>query len=134
MKNSSYPIYWFFWFAICSVSYQHVQDNIRPNYNGENQIIIYLLGIAPNFFPGIGLPAILYILLPEIFKNNRDKKWLRENRHRTVNLISRTGLIGWEFIQMSGSLRFDWNDILWTLIGAGIFQLIWIFTPERFKV
>jgi hypothetical protein len=31
-------------------------------------------------------------------------------------------------------LLFDWNDIVWTLIGAFVFQLIWILTPERFKI
>ena len=29
--------------------------------------------------------------------------------------------------------RFDWNDVLWTLIGALIFQLIWTSTPLKYK-
>ncbi|MFM2203935.1 MAG: hypothetical protein RLZZ605_899, partial [Bacteroidota bacterium] len=28
---------------------------------------------------------------------------------------------------------FDWNDVLWTLIGAFVFQLIWTITPIRYK-
>ena len=47
-----------------------VQDYIRPNYDGSNGIIIYLLGVAPNFLPGIGLPALLYVVIPEISKPN----------------------------------------------------------------
>ena len=27
---------------------------------------------------------------------------------------------------------FFWNDVLWTLIGAGVFQLIWKISPKRF--
>jgi hypothetical protein len=34
---------------------------------------------------------------------------------------------------MSGKLRFDWNDILWTLIGALLFQVIWILSPQKYK-
>ena len=36
-----------------------VQDNIRPNYDGGNSLIIYFLGVIPNFLPGIGLPSFL---------------------------------------------------------------------------
>ncbi|MEY4888740.1 MAG: hypothetical protein RL237_803, partial [Actinomycetota bacterium] len=42
-------------------------------------------------------------------------------------------LVGWEFAQMSGKLRFDWNDILWTFIGAFLFQFIWILSPQKYK-
>ena len=34
------------------------------------KIIIYLLGVAPNFLPGIGLPALLYVVIPEVSKPN----------------------------------------------------------------
>ncbi len=47
----SKPAYYrFSIFALTFISYQLVQDNIRPNYQGDNLIIKYLLGIAPNFF------------------------------------------------------------------------------------
>ena len=57
-------------FAICFLLFSIVQDYIRPNYDGANGIIIYLLGVAPNFLPGIGLPALLYVLIPEVSKPN----------------------------------------------------------------
>lgn len=50
--------YWFTWFAGSFITYQQIIDNIRPNYTGGNQTITYLLGIAPNFFPAIGIPAL----------------------------------------------------------------------------
>ena len=40
------------------------KDYIRPNYDGGNEVIVYLLGIAPNFLPGVGLPALLYVVIP----------------------------------------------------------------------
>ena len=30
---------------------------IRPSYVGGNDLVIYFLGVAPNFFPGIGIPS-----------------------------------------------------------------------------
>jgi hypothetical protein len=57
-------------FAICFLLFSIVQDYIRPNYDGANGIIIYLLGVAPNFLPGIGLPALLYVVIPEVSKPN----------------------------------------------------------------
>ena len=43
-----------------------VQDYIRPNYEGGNDLIIYFLGVIPNFLPGIGLPSLFYVTIPEI--------------------------------------------------------------------
>ena len=129
--NTSKGIYfWFALFAICFISYQQITDNIRPYYNGDNLTIVYLLGIAPNFFPAIGIPALFLILIPQLQRTN---KWLNEKKHITANIISLTGLISWEFIQAtSKKLHFDWNDILWTIIGALVFQLIWTISPKRF--
>jgi hypothetical protein len=89
--------------------------------------------VAPNFFPAIGIPALFVLIIPYAIKRNNSDTWIIEKRHLFANLISLIGLIGWEFIQLSGKLRFDWNDILWTLIGALIFQLIWVLSPERLK-
>lgn len=115
------------------MAYQIVQDNIRPNYTGENMYIIYLLGVAPNFFPSIGLPALFVILIPEISKN-KSNKWLNGNKHLTANIISLIGLLSWEFLQpITSNGQFDWNDVLWTLIGALIFHLIWTATPINYK-
>jgi len=126
--------YWFAIFALTSIAYQLVQDNIRPNYQGDDFIIKYSLGIAPNFFPAIGIPALFVILLPEFNNAKKTNQWLTSKKHITANLISLTGLLTWEFLQTTTARgRFDWNDILWTLIGGLIFQLIWILSPAAFK-
>jgi hypothetical protein len=126
--------YWFAIFALTSIAYQLVQDNIRPNYKGGDLIIKYILGIAPNFFPAIGLPALFVILIPEFNKGKNPNQLLNSKKHITANFISLTGLLSWEFLQVTTTRgRFDRNDILWTLIGALIFQLIWILSPARYK-
>ena len=131
MKTSNSLYYWFALFALCFIAYQQVIDNIRPNYIGNNLTVKYLLGIAPNFFPSIGIPALFVVLIPQM---KRTSKWLNENKHITANLISITGLLSWEFIQAwSTKLHFDWNDVIWTLIGAFVFQLVWTITPNRYK-
>ncbi len=131
MKYSKRIYFWFALFAVCFISYQLISENIRPNYNGDNLIINYFLGVAPNFFPAIGIPALFLILIPQLRQTN---KWLNKKVHLTANIISLTGLISWELIQLNSTkLNFDWNDIVWTLIGAFVFHLIFIFIPKSFK-
>jgi hypothetical protein len=131
MKTSSKTYFWLTVFAVCFISYQQISDNIRPEYNGDNYIIKYLLGIAPNFFPAIGIPSLFVVLIPQLKING---EWMNEKKHLIANIISTTGLITWEFIQTySTKLHFDWNDILWTFIGASVFQLLWIISTKQFK-
>lgn len=123
--------YWFGVFAICFICFQAISSYIRPNYTGLNIYIKYLLGIAPNFFPAIGIPALFVALIPQMKWTH---KWLNEKKHITANLISLIGLLSWEFIQTtSKKLYFDWNDILWTFTGAFVFHLICTITPDRYK-
>jgi len=60
--------YWFLIFALCFTAFNQIQDNIRPSYIGDNSIIKYLLGVAPNFFPAIGIPALFVLIIPYVFK------------------------------------------------------------------
>ena len=110
-------------FGITFLSFNWVQDFIRPNYNGEHRGIIYFLGIAPNFLPAIGLPALLYVIIPELFS---PETFIRKNTLGCSIGIAMVGLIGNEFITIytPGRGVFDWNDILWTLIGGLIFIVI----------
>ena len=110
-------------FGITFLSFNLVQDFIRPNYNGEHRGIIYFLGIAPNFLPAIGLPALFYVIIPELFSRG---SFIRKNTLGFSIGIAMVGLIGNEFITIytPGRGVFDWNDILWTLIGGLIFIVI----------
>ena len=125
--------YWFLIFAICFIAFDQIQDNLRPNYMGNNLTIKYLLGVAPNFFPAVGIPALLILIIPQALKTKQSDNWVFKKRHLSANLISVIGLVGWEFIQISGNFRFDWNDILWTVIGAILFHTIWKLSPQKCK-
>ena len=110
-------------FGITFLAFNWVQDFIRPDYNGEHRGIIYFLGIAPNFLPSIGLPALFYVIIPELFS---PESFIRKNTLGFSIGIAMVGLIGNEFITIytPGRGVFDWNDILWTLIGGLIFIVI----------
>ena len=114
--------YYYIIFGITFSLFSLLQENIRPNYEGGNILIIYFLGVVPNFLPGIGLPSLFYVLIPEVFKPN---SCFCEERLKLSIYIFMLGLICNEFITIftSGRGVFDWNDILWTLIGGGIFLI-----------
>ena len=112
-------------FGVTFLTFGLVQDYIRPNYEGGNDLIIYFLGVIPNFLPGIGLPSMFYVTIPEIFKPNTS---IYRNRLKWSIIISMIGLIGNEFITIytPGRGVFDWNDIVWTIIGGIVFYFLHI--------
>ena len=114
---------YYFVFAISFLLFPIVQNYIRPNYEGDNELVVYFLGVAPNFLPGVGLPALLYVVIPEVFKSHTS---LFRNRLYWSVAISITGLVGNEFVTLftPGQGVFDRNDIVWTIIGAGMFVAI----------
>ncbi|MFN8923834.1 MAG: hypothetical protein ACK5XP_13025, partial [Sphingobacteriia bacterium] len=118
-------IYLFGIFCLCFALYPYLSDEIRANYRGNVPVIIYLLGVAPNFFAAIGVSAFLVGAKLEMTKPQKAHTWHARNLHIWAALLSSAGLIGWEFLQIvSRRAIFDWNDILWTLIGAVVFLLL----------
>jgi hypothetical protein len=128
--NSAY--FWLILFASCFLSYQLVQDYIRPIYVGNSAIIIYLLGVAPNFFPAIGIPSLFVVLIPQLKSKTSNYKWLKEKVNITANFVSLIGLLSWEFTQpITTRGHFDWNDVIFTFFGAIVFQIIWLFVQQK---
>lgn len=121
LKNEHF---WLLIFAVNFASLELVQDYIRPQYAGDSNLIRYFLGVAPNFFPAVGIPSLFMVLLPILFSGNLSSRFILK-RHLTSNLISVTGLVCWEALQFTGKLVFDWHDILWTILGAILFHIIW---------
>lgn len=127
-KRQSY--FWFGLFAFGTIAFTLVQDNIRPNYQGQSDLIKYLLGIAPNYFAGLGLCSFFVVMINHI--NSTSKKpspsvWLNGKAQITSIFISVIGLSAWEFMQtFSEHGHFDWHDLIWTMIGALTFYLIWL--------
>lgn len=129
LKNEHF---WLLIFALNFASFQLVQDYIRPQYTGDSSLIRYFLDIAPNFFPAVGIPSLFMVLLPILFSGNISSTFIMK-RHLTSNLISVTGLICWEVLQVTGKLVFDWHDILWTILGAILFHIIWTLSLRFYR-
>ena len=102
--------YYYIIFGITFLLFSLVQENIRPNYEGGNSLIIYFLGVIPNFLPGIGLPSFFYVIISEVFKPH---SFFFKERLKLSIYISMFGLICNEFITIftPGRGIFDWNDI-----------------------
>ena len=68
---------------------------------------------------------MFYVTIPEIFKHNTS---IYRNRLKWSIIISMIGLIGNEFITIytPGRGVFDWNDIVWTIIGGIVFYFLHI--------
>jgi len=116
-------------FALCFAGFQYLEDVIRIDYNNQNNFFTYLLGIIPNFLPAIGMPSIFVVIIKELKEKSTNSFFLKK-KHILAILISQIGLIAWEFQQiLAPNGTFDWNDILWTIIGGGIFYLIWKAKP-----
>ncbi|MBX7042753.1 MAG: hypothetical protein K1X85_07605 [Ignavibacteria bacterium] len=134
-KRQSY--FWFGLFAFGTISFTLVQDNFRPNYDGQNEIIKYLLGIAPNYFAGLGLSSFFIAMFTHI--NTTSKKpsssvWLNSKVQITSVLISVIGLSLWEYLQTYSTRGyFDWHDLVWTILGASTFYLIWFVINRQTK-
>ena len=116
-------------FALCFAGFQYLEEVIRIDYNNENTFFTYLLGVIPNFLPAIGMPSIFVVIIKEL-KGKSTNTFFLKKKHILAILISQIGLITWEFVQIvAPNGIFDWNDILWTIIGGGIFYLIWKAKP-----
>lgn len=116
-------------FALCFAGFQYLEEVIRIDYNNQNNFFTYLLGIIPNFLPAIGMPSIFVLIIKELKEKSTNPFFLKK-KHILAILISQIGLIAWEFQQiLAPNGTFDWNDILWTIIGGGIFYLIWKAKP-----
>jgi hypothetical protein len=134
-KRQSY--FWFGLFAIGTIAFTLVQDNIRPNYHGQSELLKYFLGVAPNLFAGLGLCAFFVVMITHInstSKNPSNSIWLNRKAHILSITISIIGLSVWEFIQtFSVRGHFDWHDLIWTVIGALTFYLLWLVINKQTK-
>lgn len=104
-------------FVVNMLAYQLVQDKLRMELVGMNQILDYFLGVAPNFFAAIALCSFFLYLAPYL--------QISTAYHLPFSLaVSFVGLVSWEFVQILSSRGyFDWHDILWTFFGCLIFYV-----------
>jgi len=77
---------------------------------------------------------LFIILIPVFYSEHKPHAWIKANLSIVANGIAQFGLITWEVLQIwTKNGRFDGHDILWTVIGGLVFQLIWTMTPAVLK-
>ena len=79
----------------------------------EKIFLIYFLGVIP-ISQELNLPSFL-----NYFRDFKPNTSIYRNRLKWSIIISMIGLIGNEFITIytPGKRSFDWNDVVWTIIG-----------------
>lgn len=115
--------FWFGIFALSTIAYSYIQDTLRPASIDYPDYLQYLLGVAPNYFAGISLPAIFMLLIPHL--KPKAKTWTIIRVRNWSMLISIIGLLIWEFLQLTTQNgHFDIQDILWTFLGVFTFLIL----------
>ena len=122
MKISIWTILTFIGLGLHSIN----SEILRPKFGGQDELIGFILGVAPNFLAA-GLIFPFGVLM--IAENYNKETISKINNYFWFGLVSsQVGLIVWEFMQESSEkLVFDLNDITVTLFGGlfaiGIYQM-----------
>ena len=117
MKISIWTILTFIGLGLHSIN----SEILRPKFGGQDELIGFILGVAPNFLAA-GLIFPFGVLM--IAENYNKETISKINNYFWFGLVSsQVGLIVWEFMQESSEkLVFDLNDITVTLFG-GLFAI-----------
>lgn len=135
MKMTKKEIYfWFVIFALSTLAYSYIQDTLRPASKDYPNAIKYLLGVGPNYFAGLSLPAFFMFIAPHVISSEKLQN-ITITRLRNISIIiALTGLIIWETVQLkSKNGYFDSHDIIWTFIGALTFLIIQRLIQKKLK-
>lgn len=109
------------------IGYQTIQDKWRVALAQSTDLVVYFLGVAPNFLGALSLASSLIIIADQFMRSIVF--------HRRVNYVMLTSLVGlltWEILQIwlpNGT--FDVHDLGWTLIGVIV---AWVAARVWFKV
>lgn len=116
--------FWFAVFAVSNLAYTYIQDDLRPNDEGDSETFQYLMGIGPNLFAAISVPSLFMITLPYLLKSSDSEK----SRIKMLVLSASVSLLGlsvWEVVQITTNNGFfDPHDLYWTGIGTIVFVLL----------
>ena len=102
----------------------YIQTHIRPEL--KTQIMVFLCGLAPNFLAGIGVP-FLWITLNPSYRAKQPKNFF---------IFSGNGLaliILHEYERFTVGQAFHWLDILATIVGLGISNIIFFFLIKKLE-
>lgn len=115
---------WLFCYLFGEIMCRTTQYVVRPLHLYPNiDWVKYMLGVAPNFWAALSLPALL--LLISNYAGSQ-YNWVRTilplDTLHTAYAVALTGIVGWEICQpLTGMYYFDPNDLMWTILGTATF-------------
>ncbi len=102
-----------------SLAYQAVQDELRAAAADGDPLLVYALGVAPNFLGALSTSAILFCVIGGVAKG-----WSAQSQAFASAAIALAGLWGWEVLQIwVPKATFDLHDLAWTAPGVAGFLI-----------
>ena len=133
-KRIHYKI-WLVVYLLGELMCRSIQYEIRPHAQHNPAWVVYLLGVAPNFFGAISAPSIIVFLLHFYDLKKHGRIGDLDDYLKKAVLISVSGIVMWEAAQpLTGKYYFDPQDILWTFIGAGVFIALALTLKRHFPL
>ena len=123
-------IYWSWWIVLCLLglsTHELIDVWIRPTYGGQDDLLGFLLGVAPNFLAAALIFPFGVLMFREHQYRERDEAQNADyTRWFWYGLIgSQLGLLIWELMQMhGGNLIYDPADIAATVLGGLVAVLL----------
>jgi hypothetical protein len=112
-------------FSLISLLLIHVSQAIRSDKIFSSEFIIWTLGIAPNFFAGLGLSGIMtYFSIGLLNRFKIIGKVTITTLIITSHLTALILIVAWEFNQKNGRLVYDPDDIWATVVGVSLSLII----------
>ena len=129
--------------SLTGLIFIHVSKAIRSEKVFSSEIIIWALGIAPNFFAGLGLSGILTYFSIGLLNRLRYNGKVSVMISITVShLAALSWIVAWELNQKNGKLVYDPDDIWATVVGVALSLITIVIisslrigqTPLRYRV
>ena len=125
---------WLFLYLSGELFCRSVQFIIRPlHLFPRDTLFHYLLGVAPNFWAMLSLPAGLMLVSNWVLRRRPEQAlWLDP---MLVYAFAFSGILAWELFQpVTKFYYFDLNDVVWTLIGGVVFWPLFRWADGRVMV
>jgi len=102
-------------FMLIGFSMIFIARMLRPLPADAHPIIVFIVGVMPNFGAGLAIPFFILVLNDAFFKK---QLWQPAMQFNVICLFTLLGLAAWELAHtLAWGVPFDWFDMLATIAG-----------------